>query len=100
MRMYRGDLKPDLTITCSDDGQPVDLTTAVGVRVIGVRGSIVAFDRTVTGGADGVVTMEWQAEDTATPGRLLVEVEVMWPGSKPQTFRPASNAVDIVADYA
>lgn len=98
MKMYRGDLKPDLVISCTDDGEPVDLTTAVTVRVIGVRNGVTVFDRAVTGTADGKVTMEWQAADTAETGRILVEAEVTWPGDKPQTFRPG-EAVDVVADY-
>lgn len=99
MKMYRGDLKPDLQITLTDDATPVDLTTAASIRLIGMRGSTVAIDEDVTGTAEGVVTYEWQLADTATTGRILVEVEVTWPGEKPQTFRPLA-AVDVVADYA
>ena len=97
MKMYRGDLKPDLTITCTDDEAPVNLTTATAIRVIGVRNGTVVFDRAGTGTAEGVVTMAWQAEDTATAGHIQVEAEVMWPGNKPQTFRPA-GVVEIVPD--
>lgn len=100
MKMFRGDLKPDLTIDLTDGDTPVDLSTATSVRIIGMRGSELAFDRTPTSMTDGTVTMEWQTADTATTGRILVEVEVTWPGTKPQTFRPVSNAVDIAADYA
>ena len=100
MKLYRGDLKPDLVITLTDGDQPVDLSAATSVRIIGMRGSTLAFDRTPTSTEGGVVTMEWLPEDTETTGRITVEVEVTWPGAKPQTFRPASNAVDVVADYA
>lgn len=91
MRIYRGDLKPDLHITLYDGDTPVDLTTAAAVKVIGVRDGQPAFTHTVTGaGADGVVTMPWQTDDTAVAGTIKVEVEVTWPGGggKPQTFRP------------
>ncbi|MGI8682027.1 MAG: hypothetical protein ACR2JO_07845 [Mycobacteriales bacterium] len=99
MRMFRGDLLPDLQITCTDNDAPVDLTTATGIRVIGVTAGKVLFDRAVTGTASGLVTMVWETADTAAPGRVAVEVEVTWPGVRPQTFRPA-QVVDIVADYA
>lgn len=99
MKMYRNDLKPDLELTLTDGTTPVDLTVATSVRVIGIKDGVILINRTVTGTAEGVVTMQWQAADTAKVGRIEVEVEVTWPGSKPQTFRPAS-AVDIEADYA
>lgn len=98
MKMYRGDLKPDLQVNCTDDGVPVDLTTANSIRIIGMRGGTELFDRTVTGTSGGVVTMEWEAADTSETGRISVEVEVTWPGSKPQTFRPAS-VVEVVPDF-
>lgn len=92
MRMFRGDLKPDLSITCYDGADPVNLSTASTVKVIGVRDGVALFNRAATSaGADGVVTMEWQAGDTSTVGQIAVEVEVTWPGGKPQTFRPAES---------
>lgn len=97
--MYRGDLKPDLEITLTDDRTPVNLTTAASIRVIGTRNGTVAFDRAATGNTAGVIVMPWQTGDTSTVGRISVEVEVTWPGAKPQTFRPTS-VVDILTDYA
>lgn len=104
MRMFRGDLKPDLELTLTDGkpATPVDLTGATAIRVIGRKNSAVLFDRAPTelsGAAEGVVVMEWQPADTAETGRVYVEVEVTWPGGKPQTFRSGS-VVDINADYA
>lgn len=94
-----GDLEPDLTITCTSNGAAVDLTAASSVQVVGrAEGATVPlFTRTVTGNASGVVTMAWQAGDTDTVGRILIEVLVTWPGSKPQRF-PASSylPVDVV----
>lgn len=100
MRIYRGDLTPDLEITCTnrvynpatgrhDQTTPVDLTAATTVKVIGVRDGVEVFNRPVNDDApDGVVTMPWQPGDTDTPGQIVVEVEVTWPGGKLQTFRP------------
>lgn len=87
--MYVGDLKPDLVVTITDNGQPLSLATAAAVRVIGsFRGATPKFDRAATSyTSGGVITMEWQAGDTDTAGDLLVEVEIMWPGSKAQTVR-------------
>jgi hypothetical protein len=43
--------------------------------------------------------MDWQAPDTAVPGDLYVEVEVTWPGSKPQTFPPDDyEVVEVMQD--
>lgn len=104
MRIKRGDLLPALTATLTDTiagvVTPVNLTTATSIRVIGRRESATVnlFDRAVTGGADGKVTMAWQAGDTSVSGRIYIEVEVMWPGSKPQTFPPSSQLVVRVED--
>lgn len=62
---------------------------------------MIVFDRVptfVVVGATSVVAMQWEAGDTATIGRIDVEVEVMWPGNKPQTFRPATG-VTIAEDF-
>lgn len=86
--MKRGDLKPDLTITCTSDGSSVDLTTAASVQVVirKVGDAAALFTRTATGDANGVVTMTWQAGDTDTVGQYATEVLVTWPGSRPQRF--------------
>jgi hypothetical protein len=98
MRMYRGDLEPDLVVTCYDGETPVNLTGASSIRVIGARlNGTLLFSRPVTGTAQGVVTMPWQVTDTATEGEIVIEVEVTWPGARPQTFRPGER-VSIRAD--
>jgi hypothetical protein len=98
MRMYRGDLRPDLVITLRDGKQTLDLTHVDAIHVIGYRNNALLFRRAVTGSAQGVVSMEWQSGDTDIVGRIEVEVEVTWAGNKPQTFRPV-EVVDIVKDY-
>jgi hypothetical protein len=102
MRMYTGDLKPDLEITLSDPDVPVDISSAAAVRIIGRREGAIVFDRPPTttdiGGGTSTVTMAWQVGDTDEIGRIQIEVEVMWPGNKPQTFR-ADSGVDVAADF-
>ena len=101
--LYAGDLEPSLRVTLSDKNADVDVTDATAVRVIGRRDGTVAFTRTGTDltleHADGksVVTMPWKTGDTATPGRIEIEIEVEWPGQRPQTFRP-TNDVRVVDD--
>lgn len=84
----RHDTAPDLKATLTDNGVPVDLTTATLIRMLGQHDTDlnVNFARTVTGNAQGVVTMPWQASDTAVPGLLNVEVECTFPDGKVQTF--------------
>lgn len=114
-RMFQNDLKPDYStlltdVELDDEGEPiestrtpVDLTTATAVRVIGVltvtnQAPVEKFDRLAsTIDSEGHVTMEWVAGDTDTVGLIGTEVEVMWTGAKPQTFRPP-ELVQIVAD--
>lgn len=101
-RRYTGDLEPPLVVTLSAS-DPVNITTASSVRVIGRdRTNDIIFDRAPTDtdvvGDTSVVTMDLQAGDTDEVGRIQVEVEVMWPGSRPQTFR-ASGGIDVVEDF-
>ena len=98
MKMYRGDLKPDLEVVLTDDGLPIDLTPTDNINVIGMQNREVLFTRPGFGSAAGLVTMQWEPGDTDTAGRIDIEVEVIWPGGKPQTFRP-TGAVEIAPDY-
>lgn len=95
----RGDLKPDLTLDLTGDGEPVDLTVASAIRVIGKRNGVVLFDRPGTGDEFGTVVLPLIAGDTSLPGTTTVEAEVMWPGNKPQTFR-SKNAMVVEPDLA
>lgn len=102
MRMFTGDLKPDLMVTLSNPDAVVDISTASSVRIIGRRGDHVVFDRPpddsdITDDTS-VVTMYWVDGDTDQIGRIQIEVEVTWPGLKPQTFR-ADGGVDIRSDF-
>lgn len=103
MIIKKGDLLPDLAITCTSDGTAVDLTSAVTVEVVCRRqgADTALFTRTATGDANGVVTYEWQQGDTDTVGRLLFEVLVTWPGAAPQRFPAVSYLpVDVVENLS
>ena len=105
--MYPNDLKPDYSVQLTDVSASgvvtnVDLASATDVRVIGVlvAGNVTTekFDRSATtADSNGVVTMLWEEGDTDTVGLISTEVEVMWPGDKPQTFRPP-ELVQILPD--
>lgn len=96
MIIKRGDLKPNLAITCTHNGAVVDFTSATSVQVVCRReGATTAlFTRNATGDANGVATYVWQAGDTATVGRLLFEVIATWPGAAPQRF-PANSYLPV-----
>lgn len=88
LEMRRGDLKPDLVIFLDDDSGPIPVSTAVSASVVAWRDGVLLFKRNAVIAQNGQVTYEWQVGDTATPGTLTVEVEIIWPGNKPQTIRP------------
>jgi hypothetical protein len=95
MIMKKGDLLPALVINCTSNGTAVDLTGASSVQVIcrNEAGTTI-FTRSAAGTAQGVVTYTWQVGDTTTVGRMLFEVLVTWPGSKPQHF-PANSQLPV-----
>jgi hypothetical protein len=115
---YQHDLKPDMTMLCEREtsrGSGVFVAVPLedpggdplteGIRVIGIRqDNTKVFERRVdeAGYQEGLkvgrVRMEWEPGDTAEIGLLRVEVEVMWPGGKPETFRP-NQGYNIVSDF-
>lgn len=100
-KIKRGDLEPPLEISCTRDGTSVDLTNADSVHVVlahSVSGET-PVRREASGTADGKVVMAWQAEDTDVVGIINVEVEVTWPGGRPETFPDDDYlAVEVVPD--
>lgn len=84
----RNDLLPDLVVTLLDGTTPVNLTAAVSVRFVMSNRTGVKVDEpmAVTDATAGEVTYSWQPGDTDTKGLFNAEIEVMWPGDKPQTF--------------
>jgi len=104
LELRRGDLEPDLVLDVTARNPvtgirgPVDFTLATAIRVLGKKNGTLLVDRSGIGTADGVVTMSWEIADTATPGTITFEVEAMWPGARPQTFR-ATNKVVVLPDF-
>lgn len=96
--IYTGDLEPAFEGTLSAR-DPVD-STAVPNRLIGKRGGAVVFDEVITNktvvGDTTVVKFDWVVPFTE-PGPIEFEVEVMWPGNRPQTF-PHCNDFLVVRD--
>ena len=92
----QNDLEPPLRMTLVDrDGARVDLTNAEFVRFIMARRGVNKVDREIDVIADqgvgneetwGDIELHWQAGETDTRGEYSVEVEVTWPGDRPQTF--------------
>jgi hypothetical protein len=102
--MKRNDLLPDLRVRLCDTNNPtgVDLTLATEVRVLAYGHGAVKIDQemTVADQEDpallGVVSYQWQAEDTDTIGDYDLEFQVMWPGDRPQTWPVAES---VAASY-
>lgn len=98
MIMYTDNLEPALVMTLFDaakkNPQDVNTTVASSIKVIGTRNHAIVFEHTVTPGSTShvgrtsIVTMPWQSGDTADEGRIDIEVEVTWPGTRLESFRP------------
>lgn len=98
--LRRGDTRPALEVTCTDNGTPVDLSPADLVTVVckpSVDGAPVIRRVAQSHTAEGVVTMPWADPDTNLVCSMRVEVEVMWPDGSKQTF-PAGNKVQVYPD--
>lgn len=100
MKMYRGDLRPDLRILVTEQRRPLDLTSMQRITVIGHRPGEdePLFEHIASGTTQGVVTMAWEESDTAEAGRISIEVELIWPDGKAQTIRPPTGVV-VLNDY-
>lgn len=96
MNIGKGDLAPNLVITCTSSSGVVDLTAATTVQVVCRKEGATTpfFTRAATGTAQGVATYTWQAGDTDTVGRLLFQVKVTWPGPKVEHF-PATGYLPV-----
>lgn len=96
MRAKVGDTAADFTISCTDNGTPVDLTAASSVRILGVRGATTVVDDTSPTISGGDATHEWADDEVDTAGRIWLRAVVTWPGAKPQTFPPYG---ELAADF-
>lgn len=80
-RIKRGDTAPAFRATLLDaDGEPIDLTGATArflMRDMRTKATKVAADADIPSPeTDGVVSYEWDAADTDTPGAYEAEVQV------------------------
>ena len=85
----QNDLEAPLTGTCTSAGTAANLTGVTAMVVHVLRPDRTVISRSVLPGATlatGAWSLTWQAGDLAVIGEHTVEVEVMWPGSRPQTF--------------
>lgn len=98
LHLKRGDTLPALVCTLTDDGAPVDLTTATTIRVLLRRGSTLTVNRVVTGTNQGLITMPWETGDTTAAGTLRGEVQVTWPDGRVRTFPPTDVFLVVIAD--
>lgn len=98
----RNDTQPRLKIVCTSNGNPVALSGAASIRVLGMLNGAALFDHAVTGaGDDGIVAVTLDPSDTEKAGRVQVEVEVTWAAGQVQTFPPDGYLImKISADLA
>lgn len=95
------DLRPDLRVRLLDEDVAVDLTGAASALFLmrnrrsglKISAAMTILDQTQDA-TKGVVSYSWQAGDTAIHGDFQGEVQVTWPGSKPQTF-PANGYITV-----
>lgn len=98
--LKRGDTRAALQATLLDgNGQPVNLTTAAGVRFLmkasGATTAKVARAATIQNAAGGVVWQVWEAVDTDTAGVYQAEFEVTYVDGRVETF-PAGDYIPVV----
>lgn len=89
-----GDTEPSLVFTLSDKRSEVDFSTVTvdKVKVKMWLGEVVLRDVGVTsvvvapGGKSLVVTRDWGANETITPGNWRIVPRIEWSPTKTQTF--------------
>jgi hypothetical protein len=88
----QGDTSPPMVIDCfNGNGQRAPLDEADLVKVVvSQRGNLI-WERTVTGTADGVVTVPLQSGDTDTPGTFYVKAYAEWPDGTRQHYPPGDE---------
>ena len=100
----RGDLEPPLIIDVS--GSTGDLNGVDSWRVIGKQAGVIVFSDPNPGvvvhtPTTATITHEWVAGETDHAGDMVIETEAMWPGNRPQTFKPCGyNTVEICQDLS
>jgi hypothetical protein len=102
-RIKQNDLEPSLRVQLLDLDDPVTtLGTATAIRcIVTTRDGLTELVNramSVVDAPNGWVELVWQAGDTTTLGTFRFEVEVMWPGARPQTFPVAGYGRLVVHD--
>lgn len=98
------DRYPSIKATLSSDGQPIDLTGAVGVDFVmrqgGASGALRINDAAqIVDAAGGVVLYDWKPEDTAVAGSYQAEWQITWANGYQQTVPTLTyHSIDILAD--
>jgi hypothetical protein len=97
MSYTQSDLEPPLAGTALNGITPVDLTTATTVVAHIKRPDWSIISRAVTLGNQSTAPGTWSLPlvlgDLSMAGWYTVEIETMWPGTRPQTFAGASFPV-------
>lgn len=94
LNLKRGDLEPAVRVSLAfSDGSPVPLASVIEIRFrmadVLTRAEIFSRAAQVDGDpALGQVVYVWQPGDTDIAGVYYAEFEVIWPGSRPQTYPP------------
>jgi hypothetical protein len=91
------DLEPPIAGTVLNGSVGVDLTSATTVVAHIKRSDDTTISRAVTPGdqttAPGSWTLPLVTGDLPSSGAYAIEVQVTWPGTRPQTFGPTSFPV-------
>ena len=88
--LHKGDTAPNLVLTLTDNGDPVDLSDAQRIDII-LESGLKTITRQVFGGADGIINMPWQAGDTDVPGTYNSLARVTFGDGKIQTWPAQGN---------
>lgn len=87
--MRVGDTAPNLVLTLTDDGSPVDLTGSQ-ISVI-LESGVKTVTKSATGSSDGVLVLLWNDGDTDTAGIYNGRVRVTFSDGKVQTWPAQGN---------
>lgn len=78
LELVKDDLMPPLRVDVFDGCDPLDLTAATSVTVVGYQDGVQIFSRVATTVLINRVTMNWQAADTDTVGPITIRLKVLW----------------------
>ena len=81
------DTEPPLTGTVTSSGTALDVTVAeaVDVHIHRPDGTVLNRPAVVTSPGTGAWSFPWETGDLNTRGTYRVEVQITWPGGRPQT---------------